>query len=213
MHTIEQTWQANDVANGLEYSEALTGQLVRVKAEIDTVLWTMNASGTDRHNVKLCLEEAGLNAIIHGNLGVSSEWKDDSEDAFKEAQRAVTGEPLQRVVTVRSEIKRLIEGQFIVQFTIEDQGNGFDPEALPDPLDPENLIKPYGRGILLMKEYMKAQFSNNGRRVSMDTVCVPLEKVPLDKKFLTGVSSLALRTFGSTRLPTFLQSVSRPSQR
>ena len=41
-----------------------------------------------------------------------------------------------------------------VQIAIRDEGQGFDLEGLPDPLAPENLFKPRGRGILLMNSFM-----------------------------------------------------------
>ena len=37
---------------------------------------------------------------------------------------------------------------------IEDRGEGFDPEAVPDPLAPENRLKPNGRGIFYMRSFM-----------------------------------------------------------
>jgi serine/threonine-protein kinase RsbW len=37
---------------------------------------------------------------------------------------------------------------------VQDQGEGFDPEDVPDPLSPENLMKGSGRGILFMRNYM-----------------------------------------------------------
>jgi serine/threonine-protein kinase RsbW len=41
-----------------------------------------------------------------------------------------------------------------VSIRIQDQGEGFDLDGLPDPLAPENLFKPRGRGILLMNSFM-----------------------------------------------------------
>ena len=41
-----------------------------------------------------------------------------------------------------------------VRIQIQDEGDGFDIESLPDPLDPQNLFKPRGRGILLMNSFM-----------------------------------------------------------
>ena len=41
-----------------------------------------------------------------------------------------------------------------VQIRIADEGEGFDLDGLPDPLAPENLFKPRGRGILLMNSFM-----------------------------------------------------------
>ncbi len=37
---------------------------------------------------------------------------------------------------------------------VEDQGTGFDPADIPDPLAPENIMKGSGRGILFMRNYM-----------------------------------------------------------
>ncbi len=39
------------------------------------------------------------------------------------------------------------------EIRVKDEGGGFDLEALPDPLSPENLLRPSGRGILLMRAY------------------------------------------------------------
>ncbi len=53
---------------------------------------------------------------------------------------------------------------------IEDEGHGFDLESLPDPTLEENLEKPSGRGILLMREFMtKVEYNERGN-------CVILEK-------------------------------------
>lgn len=43
-----------------------------------------------------------------------------------------------------------------VSVRIQDEGEGFDLDSLPDPLAPENLFKPRGRGILLMNSFMDA---------------------------------------------------------
>lgn len=64
-------------------------------------------------------------------------------------------------------ISLLIESKSI-RFVVEDQGSGFDPESLPDPTLPENINKPDGRGIFLMKNLCDALvFSNEGRVVEM----------------------------------------------
>lgn len=41
-----------------------------------------------------------------------------------------------------------------IAISIRDEGEGFDLDGLPDPLAPENLFKPRGRGILLMNSFM-----------------------------------------------------------
>ena len=51
------------------------------------------------------------------------------------------------------EVEFGLEGDEIV-IQVTDQGAGFNPETIPDPLEPENLLRPHGRGILLIKEFM-----------------------------------------------------------
>lgn len=55
-----------------------------------------------------------------------------------------------------------------VSFVIKDEGTGFDYMNLPDPTDPENLEKPTGRGVFLMKHLAdQIIFSENGRVVEL----------------------------------------------
>ncbi len=55
----------------------------------------------------------------------------------------------------RVEIEFGLEGDEVV-IQVRDEGRGFDPDAVPDPRSPENLLKPAGRGIFFMKRYMDA---------------------------------------------------------
>jgi serine/threonine-protein kinase RsbW len=56
----------------------------------------------------------------------------------------------------------------VINFRIKDEGIGFDFQNLPDPTSPENLDKPSGRGIFLMKHLSdEVNFSNNGSLVEL----------------------------------------------
>lgn len=91
-------------------------------------------------NILVAVTEAVNNAIGHGN----------DYDASKKVN--ITYE---------------IEGDNLM-FTIKDEGPGFDYYNLPDPTAPENLEKPTGRGIFLMKHLAdQVIFSDNGRTVEM----------------------------------------------
>lgn len=91
-------------------------------------------------NILVAVTEAVNNAIQHGNK------YDPSKKVY------ITYE---------------IEGNSLM-FTIKDEGPGFDYYNLPDPTAPENLEKPTGRGIFLMKHLAdQIIFSNNGKTVEM----------------------------------------------
>lgn len=104
----------------------------------------------ERFRVGLALSEALSNAMIHGNLEVPSALREEGSDAYYEMMDRQRGiEPFaSRIVVVKS---RFSEAS--VNFVIRDQGKGFDRAALPDPEDPESIMKASGRGILLMKAY------------------------------------------------------------
>ncbi|MFM7731125.1 MAG: ATP-binding protein [Flavobacteriales bacterium] len=57
----------------------------------------------------------------------------------------------------------------LMRFTIEDEGPGFDYDNLPDPTAPENIEKPHGRGVFLMRKLSDhCAFEDFGRVVIMD---------------------------------------------
>jgi anti-sigma regulatory factor (Ser/Thr protein kinase) len=54
------------------------------------------------------------------------------------------------------------------KFVIRDEGPGFDPSTLPDPTDPENLLRPCGRGVMLMRTFMnEVTFNDRGNEVTL----------------------------------------------
>jgi serine/threonine-protein kinase RsbW len=59
----------------------------------------------------------------------------------------------------RSEVSRKVRLEYTiadaaVRIRVEDEGQGFDLDAIPDPTDPENLLRPSGRGIFYMRQFM-----------------------------------------------------------
>ena len=90
--------------------------------------------------IRLALEEGLNNAIRHGNRLDTS--KTVKLEADVDARR--------------------------VMIMITDEGAGFDPETVPDPTIDENLEKPSGRGIMLMRAYMdEVTYSPKGNSVTM----------------------------------------------
>lgn len=115
--------------------------------------------------LSIALEEALLNACLHGNLELDSKLREGDGKAFEvlAKQRSQESPYKDRRVTVTASIT---PRQMKVEVT--DEGKGFDPASLPDPTDPENLLKPHGRGVLMMKLFLDSiQWNDRGNRVTM----------------------------------------------
>ena len=99
-------------------------------SEVEAVAEKMAAeAGLDedeRFHLTMAIREAAVNAVLHGN---------DYDPS--------------KLITVSFENT----GASLV-FTIADQGKGLDPDTLPDPLAPENLLRGTGRGIFLIRSFM-----------------------------------------------------------
>ncbi|MCI0704054.1 MAG: response regulator [Planctomycetia bacterium] len=113
----------------------------------------------------IAIEEALLNAVYHGNLEVSSDLRQNGDEAFTAlATERCSQEPYaSRRVKVTA---RLTPTH--ATFVIADQGPGFDISKLPDPTHPDFLEKPSGRGVLLMRTFMdEIRYNATGNRVTL----------------------------------------------
>jgi serine/threonine-protein kinase RsbW len=91
-------------------------------------------------NIMVAVTESVNNAIIHGN----------KEDSNKNVSLT------------------LILGDSTIKCVVEDEGDGFDYDSLPDPTAPENLFKMGGRGVFLIKNLSDdVKFENQGRKIIM----------------------------------------------
>ncbi len=107
------------------------------------LLESSHASPHEVFSIKLALEEALINAIKHGN----------------QMDRAKKVRVLYRVTPHRFEVEVL------------DEGPGFDPGDVPDPTAVENLERPCGRGLMLMRHYMsEVVYKGCGNSVAMSKV-------------------------------------------
>jgi len=107
--------------------------------------------------VAVALEEALLNAIIHGNLQVGSELRERSDDTFRRLVERRRSEPEFAARRVRLFCE--VDGE-CARIVIRDEGPGFDVRSLPDPRDPEYMLRASGRGVLLMRTFMDEVFYN-----------------------------------------------------
>jgi len=123
------------------------------------------------------LTEALTNAIDHGNLELDSALRESDELTYRELKDERTN--MAPYCERRVHVSVLLT-QSKATFTIRDDGVGFDPSTLPDPNAPENLLLPYGRGVMLMKMFMDTvEFSDRGRCVTMSkNGPVPMERAP-----------------------------------
>jgi len=120
---------------------------------------------SDVFKIAVAIEELLQNAVVHGNLEVSSKLRDRSSTEFQDMinQRRRESSYADRRVTLLSEIKRER-----VSIKITDQGPGFDPASLPDPTDPEYFLRPHGRGIFLVRAYMdEVAYNSSGNEVTI----------------------------------------------
>jgi serine/threonine-protein kinase RsbW len=95
---------------------------------------------SEQSNLFVALDEAFVNAVKHGN-------KFDAKKLVRIIAEVTSSE---------------------ARFTIEDEGEGFDVNSIPDPLDPSNLFKASGRGVLFIYNIMdEVKYNERGNRLTM----------------------------------------------
>lgn len=111
-----------------------------IQERIIGLMEKQNFSIRDVFGVRLALEEALVNAIKHGNR------MDPEKSVFITCQIC--------------DIK--------VRIVIEDEGEGFDADSVPDPTAEENIDKPGGRGIMLMRSFMNViEYNDIGNKLTL----------------------------------------------
>ena len=131
-----------DMASEKSYRFASNTENIRIVENlVEDLVAEYSISEEFYGNILIALTEAVNNAIVHGN----------KLDPSKEV-----------TLICRAEDKKLI-------FTIEDEGPGFDYDNLPDPTAPENIEKPNGRGVFLMRNLADdCEFQEDGKIVQLE---------------------------------------------
>ncbi|HNP18391.1 MAG TPA: ATP-binding protein [Fulvivirga sp.] len=120
---------------------SLTENIRMIESFIDNAKEKFQLDDDIYGNIMIAVTEAVNNAIKHGNNG----------DKSKNVSLSLTLD------------------DSMIKFVIEDEGGGFDYLNLPDPTSPENLEKPGGRGIFLMKHLSdEVAFLESGRVVALN---------------------------------------------
>lgn len=115
--------------------------IILVEQMIDNVCANFNINEDFYGNILVALTEAVNNAIYHGN---QSNPNKNIEISFKASPD-------------------------LVCFIVKDEGNGFSYSNLPDPTNPENIEKPNGRGVFLMRNLAdNVSFEENGSKVTLE---------------------------------------------
>lgn len=117
-------------------------EMERLEPFVDELQEWATFGEDDYNRIMLALSEAINNAILHGN----------QQDPNK---------------TVKVNTKLADQGGILI-VSVEDEGKGFDPDDIPDPLKEENLLNEGGRGVYLIKQYSDdIAFSKNGTKITI----------------------------------------------
>jgi serine/threonine-protein kinase RsbW len=111
-----------------------------VEKKVVYIAELVSLSEDDKENVAIAVTEAVANAIFHGNRGAKE----------------------------KNVYIRFVVTKKLLKIHVRDEGKGFEPEKIKNPLDPENLLKESGRGVFIVKMLMddvKFEFSEQGTTV------------------------------------------------
>lgn len=112
----------------------------KISADILKSLAPYHVDEDKAFDIRLCVEEAVRNAIVHGN-------RSDKRLSVKVTYWTDHG---------------------AVNIKIEDEGRGFDAGAIADPTTDENMMRNCGRGIYLIRKLMdKVEFNEKGNKIKM----------------------------------------------
>jgi CheY-like chemotaxis protein len=148
----------------LENEEKLVPKVI-ARLELPMVELDLFDEG-ERMQIAMAMDEALLNAMVHGNLEVSSELRQIDE-----------GKPYTEAIEKRKQETPFKDRRVTVQlqascedatFVIRDEGPGFDVAGIRDPTDPDNLERAGGRGLLLINAFMNEVHHNDrGNEITM----------------------------------------------
>ncbi len=128
-----------ETENSVAFSSEIRN-VAHVESLVNEAVASGNVCEENFGKILIAVTEAVNNAILHGN----------------------GQNPEKNVLVSYEKIERM------VYFHVKDEGTGFNPSEIPDPTDPENLEKPNGRGVFLMRNLADScEFLNSGREVRL----------------------------------------------
>ncbi|MSR69558.1 MAG: ATP-binding protein [Phycisphaerales bacterium] len=118
----------------------ISSEVEQLQARIEAALARFDYSAAAQFAMRLSIEEAVMNGFRHGNRQDASK--------FVEVRWSISAEA--------------------ATFHVIDEGEGFDPESVPDPTLDENIEIPSGRGLMLIRAYMtEASYHGTGNHLEM----------------------------------------------
>ena len=154
----------DEVRFELGHDDSLAAALIRQLQQIIRQFQLCDANTLMR--VSTALEESLQNAIVHGNLEVSSKLREvDEGDEYARLAKA------RRLVSPYCDRRVFVSAKATVEqaeFVIRDEGPGFDVSQIPDPTSPSRLDKPCGRGLWLIHTFMdEVRHNDRGNEITM----------------------------------------------
>src|SRR5665648_1049157 len=120
--------------------ESVTINLRVVENSIDEIINAIGITQDNYGKIMVCAMEAVNNAIMHGNKSIPEKIV-EIEISFKDKE---------------------------LKIKVTDEGEGFNPEEIPDPTKPENIEALNGRGVFLMSNLAdKIEYNEKGNSVNM----------------------------------------------
>ncbi|MEZ6133097.1 MAG: ATP-binding protein [Planctomycetaceae bacterium] len=118
-----------------------TAEGLAVQEQIIALMEKHEYSMRDIFAMRLSLEEGITNSIRHGN-----------------------GNDLSKLVTIVADVS-----DERIRVVVSDEGEGFEPEVVPDPTADEFIERPCGRGLMLMRAYLNfVEYSERGTKLTME---------------------------------------------
>jgi CheY-like chemotaxis protein len=120
---------------------------------------------TRQVQVGVALQEAICNALFHGNLEVSSDLRQDDESKFDAvaSERRWADPYCSRRIRIQVQLDR-----DAARFVVSDDGSGYDRMLFDQPLQPEDIHRIGGRGLLLIRTFMdQVSLNQGGNQITM----------------------------------------------
>jgi serine/threonine-protein kinase RsbW len=141
---VRRSTASDGAGSGTLVTLRLPSQIECIEEAVELVtrhcLAGQDAASRTRFRLQVVLSEALSNAIVRGNREDREKWVD-----------------------VRAEL-----GPDAIRLEVTDEGPGFDPNAVPEPIRPEQLDEANGRGLYLIRKLVDAvEFNERGNSICM----------------------------------------------